>query len=129
MLGCAGALAITLSASASADTTGSISNLRAAVSTVISAELDGDGATACGKLYAPLTTTVNGVTCAARWDARSKHLLAQPGGAARLRADLAAVPTASVKLDGPYATVGLPHPLLDGRTRFYWIDACWMLMR
>jgi len=126
---CAGVLAFGLSASASAaDVVGSTANLRAAASTVISAELNHDGAAACGKLYAPLATTVDGRTCAQRWDARSARLLAKPGGGAALRADLRALATAPVTFHGLYATIALPHPLLGGTTRFYWTAACWMLM-
>jgi hypothetical protein len=125
---CAGALVLATSASASADGLGSIVMLRAAASTVITAELHHDGASACSKLYAPLTTTVEGKTCAERWDARSARLLGKPGGAARLRADLRALADAPVTLNGPYATIALPDPLLGGRTRFYWTADCWMLI-
>ena len=125
---CAGVLAFGLCASASADSVGSTAMLRLAASTVLRAELHHDGAGACSKLYAPLTATVDGKSCAERWDARSGHLLVQRGGAARLRADLAAVATAPIALDGLYATIALPRPLLGGRTRFYWTAACWMLM-
>jgi hypothetical protein len=117
-----------LSANASADIVGSTANLRSAASTVITAELSHDGTAACSKLYAPLTTTVDGKTCTQRWDARSARLLAKRGGGARLRADLRAVATAPVTFDGLYATIALPHPLLGGSTRFYWTAACWMLM-
>jgi hypothetical protein len=55
-----------------------VANLRDAVSTVVSAEIHGLGSSACGKLYAPLTKTINGRTCKQRWDARSKALLAKP---------------------------------------------------
>jgi len=125
---CTGALVLGLSVSASADSLGSTAMLRAAASTVITAELHHDGATACGKLYAPLAATVAGKTCTERWDARSTRLLAQPGGAARLRADLRALATARVSFVGAYATIALPHPLLGGKTRFYWTANCWMLM-
>jgi len=124
----AAVLTFGMAAAASADTVGSIAGLRAAASTVITAELNHDGATACSKLYAPLTTTVRGRTCTERWDARSAHILAAPGGAARLRADLHAVTTAAISLNGAYATIKLPHPLLGGGTRFYWTANCWMLM-
>jgi hypothetical protein len=129
MLAGAGLLTtLVFSASAAADAVGSTTMLRAAATTVITAELARDGATACSKLYAPLAATVDGRTCAQRWDARSARLLAKAGGAARLRADLRAVSTATVTYDGLYATIALPHPLLGGRTRFYWTAECWMLM-
>jgi hypothetical protein len=114
--------------SAAADSVGSTAMLRAAATTVITAELARDGATACSKLYAPLAATIDGRTCAQRWDARSARLLAERGGAARLRADLRAVSRATVTYDGLYATIALPHPLLGASSRFYWTDECWMLM-
>ena len=75
-LACAGALLATPAAAPAAWSTGSTAWLRAAVTRLINAELAGDGATACGILYAPLTATVNGRTCAQRWDARLARLLA-----------------------------------------------------
>jgi hypothetical protein len=129
--GCTVALALAGSASAAAyDTSsaGSISNLRGAAAVVIQSELSGDGATACSKLYAPLATTVDGRTCAQRWTSRSARLLAKHGGAARLRADLRVINTAPIQLNGLYATIKLPHPLLGGTTHFYWTANCWMLM-
>jgi hypothetical protein len=129
MLAGAGLLTmLVFSASASADAVGSTAMLRAAATTVIAAELARDGATACSKLYAPLAATVDGRTCAQRWDARSARLLSKPDGAARLRADLRAVATAAVTYDGLYATIALPHALLGGKSRFYWTAECWMLM-
>jgi hypothetical protein len=127
VLGCAAALALSFAGSASADMAGSTTLLREAASALITAELTGDGATACSKLYAPLTTTVDGRTCVQRWDARSRRLLAAKGGARRLRADLRALANAPVTVDGLYAAIALPHPLLDGRTTWYWTANCWML--
>jgi hypothetical protein len=101
--------------------------LRSAAERLITAELARDGATACGILNAPLTATVGGRTCAQRWDARIGHLLARHGGRATLRADLRAVPSAVVSISGEWGTIALPHPLLDGQSRFYWTANCWML--
>ena len=131
----AGVLAVLVAAPAAATaatnttTSGTADWLRAAVTRLVNAELARDGATACGILYAPLTTTVGGRTCAQRWDARIARQLAKRGGAARLRADLRAIPTAPIAMDGLYATIALPHPLLDGRSRFYWTANCWMLTK
>ena len=125
---CSGAFAFAVVGTAAADTVGSAPMLRAAASTVITAELQHDGSAACGKLYAPLAATIDGKTCAQRWDARSARLLSEPGGARRLRADLRAVATAAVTYRGPYASIALPDPLLGGKTRFYWTANCWMLM-
>src|SRR5271155_4793385 len=120
--------AVLSGAGAASAAVGSVADLRGAVSSVITAELQHDGASACDKLYAPLTRTVDGRTCAQRWDARSSRLLDSTGGAARLHADLQALPSAKITFDGLHATVALPHPLLGGETRFYWTDDCWMLM-
>ncbi|MGH2852406.1 MAG: hypothetical protein ACRDLP_17550 [Solirubrobacteraceae bacterium] len=103
------------------------STLRSAAARLLTAELARDGATACGILNAPLTATVHGRTCAQRWDARIGHMLARRGGRAALRADLRAVPSAAVSISGEWGTIALPHPLLDGQSRFYWTANCWML--
>jgi hypothetical protein len=124
---CVCALAFAFSASASA-AIGSVQNLRDAASTVVSAEIHNLGASGCGKLYAPLAKTIDGRTCVQRWAARSKQLLAEPNGLAHLLADYNAVPTAVVTVHGPYATIALPYPLLDGQSKWYWTDNCWMLM-
>ena len=122
-------LALACSAGASAEPASWTPLLRTAATKLITAELNGDGATACGVLYAPLTGTVNGKTCVQRWDARSARILAAPGGARHLRADLRAVAAATVTIDGLYGSIALPHPLLGGHSRFYWTANCWMLMR
>jgi hypothetical protein len=124
---CTGVLAFALAGSASASI-GTISNLRDAASTVISAEIHGYGSSACGKLYAPLAKTIDGKTCAERWDARSRALLARKNGEAHLLADYNAVATAKITIRGLYATMDLPYPLLGGKTLWYWTDNCWMLM-
>ena len=125
---CAGALALfAFSASASA-AIGSVQNLRDAASTVVSAEIHDLGSSGCGKLYAPLTKTVDGKTCVQRWAARSKQLLAAPNGLAHLLADYNAVAKAAVSIHGLYATIALPYPLLGGQSKWYWTDNCWMLM-
>jgi hypothetical protein len=103
--------------------------LRAAAARLIASELAGDGAGACGVLYAPLTATRDGRTCAQRWDARSRALLASPRLARGLRADQRAVASATVTIDGEHGAIALPQPLLDGHTRFYWTANCWMLTR
>jgi hypothetical protein len=103
--------------------------LRAAAVKLITAELNRDGATACSVLNTPLTATVGGQSCAVRWAARSARLLAAPGGASGLRADLRAVPTAAVTMNGEHGSIALPHPLLNGHSRFYWTNNCWMLTR
>jgi hypothetical protein len=127
-LACAGALGLGLSASASAaDPASGTPLLRTAATKLITAELNGDGATACSVLYAPLTGTVSGRTCVQRWDARSAHIMASTAGARRLRADLRAVATAPVTLNGLYGSIDLPHPLLGGHSLFYWTANCWML--
>jgi hypothetical protein len=124
------AAAVALSAvpaGASANSTGTAAGLRYAVTRLLTAEIGRDGAGACAVLNAPLTGTVDGRSCTQRWDARIDGMLAAQGGARHLHADLRAVASAAVSIDGLYATISLPHPLLDGRSRFYWTDDCWML--
>jgi hypothetical protein len=125
----AGVLALLVPAAAVADTTGTAATLRSATARLITAELNRDGATACGVLNAPLTATVGGKTCAERWDARSARLLAASGGAGRLRADLHAVTGAPIAISGEHGSITLPYPLLNGHSHFYWTNNCWMLTR
>ena len=125
----AGVLALVVPAAALADTTGTAATLRAATARLITAELNRDGATACGVLNAPLTATVGGLTCAQRWEARSARLLAASGGAGRLRADLHAAASAPIAINGEHGSIALPYPLLNGHSRFYWTNNCWMLTR
>ena len=130
LLACACALAVlALPAAALAASGGTPAGLRAAVTRLVDAELARDGATACGILYAPLTATVDGRSCAQRWDTRIARLLARHGGAGALRADLRAIPAAGVSISGLYATIALPHALFDGQSRFYWTANCWMLTK
>jgi hypothetical protein len=125
----AGVLALVVPAAALADTTGTAATLRSATARLITAELNRDGATACGVLNAPLTTTVGGQTCAQRWQARSARLLAASGGAGRLRADLHAAASAPIAINGEHGSIALPYPLLNGHSHFYWTNNCWMLTR
>ena len=129
LLAIAAAVLLSTPALAPADTGGTVPQLRAAVTRLLDAELARDGATACGILNAPLTATIDGRTCAQRWDARIARLFASPGGRGTLLADLHAVPTAAVTMVGEHATIALPHPLLNGHSRFYWTANCWMLTR
>lgn len=123
------ALAVPAGASAAPAWGPAASTLRAATSRLIEAELRGDGATACAILNPPLDTTVAGRTCAQRWDARIAALLRHRGGARGLRRDLRAVADASVAIVGEHGSIALPVPLLNGHTRFYWTENCWMLTR
>jgi hypothetical protein len=123
------AAALPVSASASAPWGPNAATLRGAVTRIVNAELAGNGATACTILNPPLDMTVGGKTCAQRWDARIQGLLASPKATRGLRADLRAVTTAPVTIDGEHASIVLPAPLLNGHSRFYWTDDCWMLTR
>jgi hypothetical protein len=126
---CACTLVATTAPAGASTGTGSAGWVRSAATRLLQAELSGDGDGACAVLFAPLTATRNGRTCAQRWQARSARLRAESGGAARLRADLRAVRTATVTIRGVYATIALPHPLLGRSSRFYWTQMCWMLTR
>jgi hypothetical protein len=126
-LAAAAAFVAPVTASAQSQWAGTTSELRAAVTRLLDAELAGDGGTACGILYAPLTAVVGGRDCAQRWDARLGRILHGPGGRASVRANLHAVATAAITMNGNYALIALPHPLLHGQSRFYWTANCWML--
>jgi hypothetical protein len=126
---CAAAIALALPAAATAQGGGTAAGLRAAAARLISAELAGDGATVCGVLDSSLTATIDGRTCAQRWDARSAALRATARGRRELRADLRAAANAPVAISGLYGSIALPAPLLAGSTRFYWTANCWMLVR
>ena len=119
---------LVIPAVAAADTGGTVAGLRVAATRLLDAELARDGATACGILNAPLTATVNGRSCAQRWDARFAHVLGKRGGKAHVLADLRAVASAAVAMNGNYASIALPQPLLAGHSQFYWTNNCWMLV-
>ena len=125
----AAALAAPAAASAQSQWAGTAPELRAAVTRLLDAELAGDGGSACGILYAPLAGVVGGRDCTHRWDARLGRMLRAPGGRASVRANLRAVTTAAIAMTGEYASIKLPHPLLDGESRFYWTANCWMLTK
>jgi hypothetical protein len=129
LLACGAALALSAPAVASADPGATSATLRTAAAKLITAELNRDGATACSVLNAPLTATVGGLSCTQRWDARSTRLLAARGGASHLRADLRAVMSAKVTINGEHGSIALPNPLFHGQSRFYWTANCWMLTR
>jgi hypothetical protein len=123
------ALLVPASASAahSVGTSEQISWVRSAATRFVTAELAGDGATACGILNAPLRATEHGRTCTQRWDARLSRLLHEPGGRAHLRSQKRAIPTAAVIVHGSVASIGLSTSLMGGANRFVWTENCWML--
>ncbi|HEY7965620.1 MAG TPA: hypothetical protein VID68_01195 [Solirubrobacteraceae bacterium] len=132
LVACAAALALAAAAAPAAlasDPGASAANLRSAAARVVTALLNHDGAGACAVLDAPLTATERGRTCAQRWEARSAALLHKRHGAALLRADLRATATAAVTVVGEHGSIALPTPLLNGGSRFYWTQNCWMLTR
>jgi hypothetical protein len=93
----------------------------------MTAELAGDGASACDVLNAPLRATEHGRTCAQRWDARLTRLLRESGTRTRLRAQERAIASAAVVVRGGDATISLPTPLTGSENRFVWSENCWML--
>ncbi len=134
--GCVGLLALTAlgmgAATAGAgwsSTANEIATLRSAATRFVTAELNGDGATACAVLNPPLAGVVGHRTCAQRWDASLKAQLGVPGERHRLLADEHAIATAHVALSsGDYVgTIALPTPLLGSESRFLWTQNCWML--
>jgi hypothetical protein len=129
VLACAGALALPAGAQA-AHSVGSgeqIAWVRRAATNFVTAELAGDGASACGVLAAPLRATEHGRTCAQRWNAKLSELLREPGARARLRAQRRAISSAIVVVHGNVATLGLATPLMGARNRLVWTENCWML--
>jgi len=101
--------------------------VRRAASNFVAAELQGDGASACSILNAPLRATEHNRTCAQRWDARLAKLWHEPGARSRLHEDRRAIPSATVLVEGNTATIDLPAPLAGGPNRFLWSENCWML--
>jgi len=130
-LGAGGALAVPAGASAghSVGTPGQIAWVRSAATRFVTAELAGDGASACGILDASLRGTEHHRTCTQRWDARLAGLLREPGGRARVRAQKRAIASARVIVHGNVASIALPTPLMGSSNRFVWSENCWMLDR
>jgi hypothetical protein len=120
--------AVALSPAAGAYSTGTpaqIAWVRRAAGNFIAAELQRDGAAACGVLDARL----RGQDCTRRWNARLTALLRRPGAREALRAEHRAVSSATVEVTGKHATIDLPHPLYDGASRLTWTEMCWMVER
>jgi hypothetical protein len=111
----------------SVGTSGQIAWVRSAATRFVTAELAGDGASACGILNAPLRATEHGRTCTQRWDARLAKLLREPGARAHLRSEKRAIGTAAVIVHGDVASIELPRSLMGGANRFVWSENCWML--
>jgi hypothetical protein len=127
LLAPAALLPASASAAHSVGTASQIAWVRSAATRFVTAELAGDGTSACGILNAPLRATEHGRTCTRRWDGRLATLLREAGARARLRAQKRAVATAVVVVHGNSATIALPAPLLDNASRFVWSESCWML--
>jgi hypothetical protein len=116
------------SAAHSVGTPGQIAWVRSAATRFVTAELAGDGASACGILNAPLRATEHGRTCTQRFDARLAKLLHEAGARARLRSQEHAISSAAVVVHGDWATIALSAPLMSSSSnRFYWTENCWML--
>ncbi len=124
------ALVVPASASGarSVGTSEQVAWVRSAATRFVTAELAGDGASACGILAAPLRATEHGRTCAQRWNAKLTKLLREPGGRAHLRSQKRAIPTAAVIVHGNVASIEVPTPLMgSSASRFLWTENCWML--
>jgi hypothetical protein len=104
-----------------------ISWVRRAATNFVTAELAGNGASACAILNAPLRATSRHRTCAQRWDSRLSKLLHEPGARRQLRGERHAIATATVAVHGDVASIDLPAPLMSGSNRFVWSENCWML--
>ncbi|HLI32630.1 MAG TPA: hypothetical protein VKU89_07835 [Solirubrobacteraceae bacterium] len=106
-----------------------ISWVRSAAQRFVAAELSRDSAAACAILNPPLRTTVDGRSCAERWQKRLAAMLRSPRMRAALQADARAIAHAVVIVHGNQARIELPHPLLGHSDRFNWTENCWMLER
>ncbi|HME03267.1 MAG TPA: hypothetical protein VKG38_09590 [Solirubrobacteraceae bacterium] len=114
-------------AAGSHGTTEQIAWVRRAAHNFLTAEIGGDGGSACGVLAAPLRASTRAGSCESRWDARLRGMLHDPHVRASLHADLHVVAGAAVQVHGGSASIALPAPLLNGRSRFEWSENCWML--
>ncbi len=101
-LACTAALAAPagLPASVSATSSSQVAWVRSAASNFVRAELSANGASACAILYAPLRASYHHRTCAQRWDAKLATMLGQPATRAALHADMGAIPSARVAVNG-----------------------------
>jgi hypothetical protein len=129
VLACAAALIGPASAfgGPASGTPGQISWVRRAATNFVTAELAGNGASACAILNAPLRATSRHRTCAQRWNSRLSKLLHEPGARTQLRGERHAIATATVAVHGDVASIDLPAPLMSGPNRFVWSENCWML--
>jgi hypothetical protein len=128
-LACAATLIPTANALAasSVGTPEQIAWVRRAASNFVAAELNGNGASACAILNAPLRTTQHHRTCAQRWNAKLSKLLRDPHSRAHLHTLQRAIPTATVIIHDYIASINLPTPLMHGPNHFLWTENCWML--
>jgi hypothetical protein len=116
------------SAAHSVGTPGQIAWVRSAATRFVTAELAGDGASACGILNAPLRASEHGRTCTQRWNAKLARMLREPSARAQLRSQKHAISSAAVVVRGNWATIALPAPLMGSSSnRFLWTENCWML--
>jgi hypothetical protein len=128
LLASAASLPASASAAHSVGTPGQVAWVRSAATRFVTAELAGDGASACAILNAPLRAAEHGHTCTQRWNAKLTALLHETGARARLRTQMHAISSAVVTVHGDWATIALPAPLLaDASNRFRWSENCWML--
>ncbi len=115
------------SAAHSTGTPEQVAWVRRAATNFVSAELTGNGASACGILNAPLRATQHHRTCAQRWNAKLAVLLHEPGGRARLQAQKHAIPSAAVVVHGNIASLELTTPLMNSSNQMVWSENCWMV--
>ena len=128
LLAAAASLPARASAAHSVGTPGQVAWVRSAATRFVTAELAGDGASACAILNAPLRANEHGHTCTQRWNAKLTELLHETGARGRLRTQMHAISSAVVVVHGDWATIALPTPLLaDASNRFRWSENCWML--
>ncbi len=124
---CVPAPALGASAASSHGSAEQIAWVRSAASRFVSAELARNGEGACAILNAPLRATINGRTCAQRWDSKLSAMLRNPARRRELRAQQRSIPSAAVVVRGNVAQLELSRPLISGPNKFLWTEMCWML--
>jgi hypothetical protein len=129
MLGCTAAFAPLAQGAAgqSVGTPEQIAWVRSAASRFVTAELAGNGESACAVLNRPLRAVLHGTTCAQRWDARLAALLRKPGEHAALKRQWRNIQHAAVVVHGDQAQLMLQTRLIHGPNLFKWTENCWML--
>jgi hypothetical protein len=121
-------VAAAVSSAQSVGTPGQIAWVRSASTRFVTAELQGSGSGACTILNSPMRVTLRHRTCEQRWNAKLAKMLRVRGMRRQLRAELSSIADAQVVVQGNWATISLPRPLIAGApNRLLWTENCWMV--